>query len=193
MSCACGCGTCHLDLGARALLAPTSLLAPHEGIGFIWPAVIFGQIRRVDVAAKSLNDDIAAHVASGEFHSAWASWYAEWRAFVAKHEGTAQKAGALFSSEELKREVDAYEAQLDGWRQRYSKQRTPSGEPVPDPTGPSGRTDGPTPWALYALIGAGVLVVGAVGFSVYRAGQGAARRARQGEAMIDRYLASRLP
>jgi hypothetical protein len=161
-------------------------------LGFLWPGVVFDQIRRVDVSAKSLDKDIAANVADAEFRGNWAAWFTEWRAFAEKYESTTNKATALLGSEELKAQVDAYETQLGGWRARYSKQRGGGGGGL-DPSMPDdGGKSKPWPWLTIALVGAGVLVVGGVAFSVYHAGKGATRRARQGEELLDAYLGARL-
>lgn len=105
---------------------------------------------------------------------AWGDFYTEWRKF-------ADRPTPLVSSWTTELEIaKSYETRLRDWQTKLARECAMRG---PEPG--SGSGPGGVPWGKLA-IGAAVLgVVGLLGYSFYRAGSQAARRASKGQAWLE--------
>lgn len=148
-------------------------------IGFTAPTVIYEKMRDIQRAAAGLDADVQAHVTSAVFRHNWDTWYANWRAFFIKYQSTSEKAGAIFYTDDLNRQVETYRLQLLGFFDDYRKQTGTDGKPVPAPSGepPTRAPDESNPiqllpgsgWSLpwWVWMLGGVAAVGA-GYYLYR-------------------------
>ncbi len=102
--------------------------------GWTSPHVIHEKMRQVNMSALALNGDIGANVRREAFKGAWASWFANWRAFFEKYQGTMASLGALTYTDELFQQTLSYESQLVSWYDGYGREK--DGEkPVPPASG----------------------------------------------------------
>ncbi len=159
--------------------------APHHQpatTGWTAPTLIYDKMRQVNMSAMALNGDIGANVRRELFKGSWASWFANWRAFFEKYQGTMARLGALTYTDELFQQVLSFESQLVSWYDAYGREKD-GDRPVPPPSGAPPVPNAPIPpardrlpeappgdglvipwWAW--LIGAGV--IGGAGYMTYR-------------------------
>jgi hypothetical protein len=149
--------------------------------GWTSPHVIHEKMRQVNMSAVSLNADIGANVRRELFKGSWASWFANWRAFFEKYQGTIASLGALTYTDELFQQTLSYEGQLVSWYDAYGREKD-GDKPVPPASGLPPKPNVPIPpskelpnappdiglivpwWAW--VVGAGI--VAGAGYMTYR-------------------------
>lgn len=163
--------------GPRAAQQP----AQPASTGWTAPTTIYEKMRQVNMSAVSLNNDVTAHVKRDLFKSSWGSWFANWQAFFAKYQKTAERFAALTYTDELFQQTLSYESQLVSWYDAYGREKD-GDKPVAPPSGlpptpnlpippskelPTAPTDNGLviPWWGWAL---GIVVVAGAGYATYR-------------------------
>lgn len=102
--------------------------------GWTSPNTINEKLRQVNLSAVALNADIGGNVRREAFKASWAAWFANWRAFFDKYQGTFARLGALTYTDELFQQVLSYESQLVTWYDAYGREKD-GDKPMPPPTG----------------------------------------------------------
>ncbi len=102
--------------------------------GWTSPHIIHEKMRQVNVSAAALNSDIGANVRREVFKGSWATWFANWRSFFDKYQGTMASLGALTYTDELFQQTLSYESQLVSWYDAYGREKD-GDKPVPPPSG----------------------------------------------------------
>jgi hypothetical protein len=187
-----GCG-CHrapsvLERAANPALRKLPVCAPcGSGIGSLltpdlgpFPQDVTAEIRKADPLFMATNATVerCANLSSPDA-VAWGGFYKDWRK-------TADEGVHVFGSWEgqLKR-VKEQEAELRTWQEKIGAICPLSTPFIEVPSSPF-------PLGTVLLVGAGVVVVGAVGYSFYRAAQQASARASKGKAYLERAVDDQL-
>lgn len=142
-------------------------------VGFTSPATTYEKMRRVDTAARILNDDIRAYVTNPAFREAYERWYTRWREFYDRTMG--EKVSNVFRSDEIAELTGGYEQDLARYQESYSAERDAQGRPLPShspkvPVTPPPSTDDKKEEGIplwHFLLGVGV--IGAGVFAYYTA------------------------
>jgi hypothetical protein len=149
----------------------SSLLSGHVQpvTGWTSPSLIYDNMRLINASAVATDIDITTHSKSESLKAAWASWYASWKTFFAKHQGLYQRLGNAFQTDGLASQVEQWRKSLGNLQATYAAEPGVPGSTNPAPGSfekPSEEKEGLSiPWWGWALGGA--LLVGA-GFMVYR-------------------------
>jgi hypothetical protein len=140
-------------------------------IGFTSPTTIYEKMRQMQSFAQALDLNVDQYVSDPVFKSAWRTWYDNtWKPFYEKYAGpnasSQQKLGVVFYSDELASQTESYRQQLNNFENDYHRQRTLSGQPVPnvpgtapDPAPIQALAPG-LPWYVWVIGGVAITVLG---------------------------------
>ncbi len=161
------------------------------------PSTTYERMHQIDAAASALNLDILANVASPTFLSSWAAWLTNWKAFYAKtipgfwDTLLGRPLLNLWRADEIATSTNVYSAQLQTWRDDYTKQLNANGQLVPPPTGPGAPgpvmpPGGAAGWSvpIWAWVVGGTVMT-AVGYSVYKTWGQVSRRATSDRVFLE--------
>jgi hypothetical protein len=150
-----------------------STVVTQPAVGFTWNATTYEKMQRTDTTARILNDDVRMYVTRESFKTAFAQWYAKWRAFFDKTMD--EKWSNVLRSDAIAEQAAAYEQDLVRWQDGYAAERDAQGKPLPSnapklqvtPPPPDGekKDEGLPLWVFIAgvgLVAAGVFAYFAV-------------------------------
>jgi hypothetical protein len=187
MACGCHHAPTALERAANPALRKLATCAPCGGgiAGLLpdvgpFPADVTAEIRRADPSFVATNATVerCANLSSPDA-VAWGGFYKDWRTI-------ADDGVHLFASWEAQlNDVKAREGELRKWQEKIDAICPLSVPLIEVPTHPF-------PLGAVLLVGAGVVVVGAVGYSFYRAAQQASARASKGKAYLERAVDDQL-
>lgn len=140
----------------------------------VLPADVAAALSRLDPTFVSTNATVLGCTAlAASKRDGWAAFYAEWRKI-------ADKGVRFLQSWEAQLDlIRRYESQLEGWQEMIGQSCALSSPIVHAPS------SGGFPVVPVVLVGLGAVVVGALGYSFYRAGRGAAATAGRGRALFE--------
>jgi len=136
-------------------------------------------MRQIESSAQDLGPKIETHVANDPaFVRAWEAWDRRWTEFYQKYQTDAAKAGAIFYTDDLDRQVEAFRKEFLDFYGTYPSKLQANGQPVPRPAAPPplpgerpprGKDDGgwSLPWWVWVLGGVALVGAGYWGYLKY--------------------------
>lgn len=156
---------------------------PYDQIGFTAPTIIYDKMRAIETLAKDLGPKILTYVADPAFVRAWTAFDAEWTPFFQKYQGESDipRLGALFYTDDLNKQTEAFQTRINALRADYENQRQANGQPVPQPVAPPIPVPAPNapsrtgatglPWYFWTLFGIGLVGAGYLAYRYYQRAQ----------------------
>ena len=160
-------------------LAPETEAARALAVGFfptVWPSDVDAYKARIDPDFRATDALVSrcANLSSPEA-VAWGDFFTNWQKF-------AKTPTPTFGSWETHlEEAKRFESKLREWQQQLAPT---CGKGAAPPVGPVGGK--PIPWGAVAVAVAATAIVGAIGYSFYKAGKKASGRAAAGEEWLMR-------